>query len=98
MTKAEVKTLLEGAGFKPFKSRESDYIFSKNGYAIIIDVTVKDENLKALVAGKEKLKFPNDRYEIVLKGPKGKTLSSATGFNLSNLSTEITAFKGKIPE
>ena len=93
MTKEEVKELLTEKGFKFIKGREFDAILPlKNGNAIIVNVTIKDETLKGQIDGKEVLKFPNDRYEIIIR--KGeKIISTKSGFDLSKLESDIEKFK-----
>ena len=93
MTKEEVKELLTEKGFKFIKGREFDAILPlKNGNAIIVNVTIKDETLKGQIDGKEVLKFPNDRYELILRA-KDKVVSTKSGFSLDNLESDINSFK-----
>lgn len=91
MEKTEVIELLKEKGFKPLRARETDAVLVLKKCAIFIDVTVRDENIKAQIDGKEVLKFPKDRYEIVCRA-KDKVISSKTGFDLSTLSDTIDEF------
>ena len=93
MTKEEVKELLTEKGFKFIKGREFDAILPlKNGNAIIVNVTIKDETLKGQIDGKEVLKYPNDRYEIIIRKDE-KIISTKSGFDLSKLESDIEKFK-----
>lgn len=93
MTKDEVKDFLNEQGFKFIKGREFDAILPlDNGKVIIVNITIKDETLKGQIDGKEVLKYPNDRYEIVIR--KGeKVISTKSGFDLSKLESDIEEFK-----
>jgi hypothetical protein len=92
MTKEEVKDFLVEQGFKPIQNRELDAILPLSKGVLLINVTVKDENLKGQIDGKKVLKFPNDRYELILR-VKDKVISTKTGFNLDSLESDIEAFK-----
>lgn len=92
MTKDEVKDFLAEQGFKPIQNRELDAILPLTKSVLLINVTVKDEDLKGQIDGKEVLKFPNDRYELILR-VKDKVISTKTGFNLNSLESDIGAFK-----
>jgi hypothetical protein len=92
MTKEEVKDFLVEQGFKPIQNRELDAILTLSKSVLLINVTVKDENLKGQIDGKKVLKFPNDRYELILR-VKDKVISTKTGFNLDSLESDIEAFK-----
>lgn len=93
MTKDEVKDFLNEQGFKFIKGREFDAVLPlDNGKIIIVNITIKDETLKGQIDGKEVLKYPNDRYEIVIR--KGeKVISTKSGFDLSKLESDIEEFK-----
>lgn len=92
MTKEEVKDFLLEQGFKPIQNRELDAVLPLNKSVLLINVTVKDENLKGQIDGKKVLKFPNDRYELILR-VKDKVISTKTGFNLDSLESDVEAFK-----
>lgn len=92
MTKEEVKDFLIEQGFKPIQNKELDAILPLSKSVLLINVTVKDENLKGQIDGKKVLKFPNDRYELILR-VKDKVISTKTGFNLDSLESDIEAFK-----
>lgn len=92
MTKEEVKDFLVEQGFKPIQNRELDAALPLSKSVLLINVTVKDENLKGQIDGKKVLKFPNDRYELILR-VKDKVISTKTGFNLDSLESDIEAFK-----
>lgn len=92
MTKEEVKDFLVEQGFKPIQNRELDAVLPLTKSVLLINVTVKDENLKGQIDGKKVLKFPNDRYELILR-VKDKVISTKTGFNLDSLESDIEAFK-----
>ena len=93
MTKDEVKEFLNEQRFKFIKGREFDALLPlDNGKVIIVNITIKDETLKGQIDGKEVLKYPNDRYEIVIR--KGeKVISTKSGFDLSKLESDIEEFK-----
>ena len=92
MTKEEVKDFLIEQGFKPIQNRELDVVLPLTKSVLLINATVKDENLKGQIDGKKVLKFPNDRYELILR-VKDKVISTKAGFNLDNLESDIEAFK-----
>ena len=92
MTKEEVKDFLLKQGFKPIKNRELDAILPLSKRVLLINVTVKDDKLKGQIDGKEVLKFPNDRYELILRA-KDKVISTKSGFSLDNLESDINSFK-----